>query len=138
MLLLHLRIDPNRVVNSSSLKNGQINSCRAVGRNERFESSIELWQVDRVRARSARPAIECTLDDKSLKVLLTAVQLENVRPRFDVVRANTSTTEPADSHGALAAMPAVHQRLSAPPIFGGEVCIEASAREQMPNHLVKG
>jgi hypothetical protein len=116
----------------------QINSCRAMARNERLESTIELRQVDRVRARSARPTVESILDDKSLAMLLTAVKLENVRPRFDVVRAHTSTTKPADPDGALAAMPAVHQRLSAPPILGGEVRVEASAREQISDHLVKG
>ena len=116
----------------------QIDSCRAVVGYVRVESSIELRQVDRVRSRSARPAIESVLDDKSLTVLLTAVQLENVRPRFDVVRTHPSTTEPADPDGALAAVPTVHQRLSAPPILRGEVRIKASVREQVSYHLVKG
>jgi hypothetical protein len=88
--------------------------------------SIELRQVDWVRSRSARPAVESIFDDESLTVLLTTEQLENVRPRLDVVRAHTSTTESADPDGALAAMPTVHQTLSAPPVLAREVGVETS------------
>jgi hypothetical protein len=88
--------------------------------------SIELRQVDWVRSRSARPAVESIFDDESLTVLLTTEQLENVWPRLDMVRAHTSTTEPADPDSALAAMPTVHQALSASPILAGEVGIETN------------
>jgi len=74
-------------------------------------SRIELWKVDRIRTRRARPAPERVLDHEGPGHFLPLEELEDVWLRLRVVLADTPAAEAADAHGAPATVPAVQSIL---------------------------